>query len=178
MMPDDRRSLTARLTFVQYLVAAAFSALAIAFWVFQVAQHEKFKEMAENNHIRRLPLPAPRGVLFDRNGKILVENQSTYNIALLREQTKDVDRTLQTLASAIGVDVTELRETYNRKRREPSYRPIVLVENATRPQIIALRARKLELPSVPTRRYRRGSTRRARWPRTCLATSVRSRPRN
>src|ERR671919_541568 len=110
MMPDDRRSLTARLTFVQYLVAAAFSALAIAFWVFQVAQHEKFKEMAENNHIRRVPLPAPRGVLFDRNGKILVENQNTFNIALLREQTKDVDRTLQTLASAIGVDVAELRE--------------------------------------------------------------------
>jgi penicillin-binding protein 2 len=158
MMPDDRRSLTARLTFVQYLVAAAFSALAIAFWVFQVAQHGKFKEMAENNHIRRMPLPAPRGVVFDRNGKILVENHNTFNIALLREQTKDVDRTLQTLAAAIGVDVAELRETYNRKRREPSYRPIVLVENASPAQVIALRARKLELPSifyqeVPTRKY-------------------------
>src|SRR4029453_15222416 len=89
--PDDRRSLGQRLSVIQYVVAILFSALAVAFWVFQIASHEKFGEMAENNHMRRLPLPAPRGVLFDRNGKILVENQSTFNIALLRDQTRDID---------------------------------------------------------------------------------------
>ncbi len=75
MMPDDRRSLTLRLSVMQYTVAVLFSLLAVAFWVFQIASHEKFREMAENNHMRRLPLPAPRGVLFDRNGTVLVENQ-------------------------------------------------------------------------------------------------------
>jgi penicillin-binding protein 2 len=158
MMPDDRRSLTLRLSFIQYLIAAAFSALAIAFWVFQVAQHDKFKEMAENNHLRKLPLPAPRGVVFDRNGSILVENQDTFNILLVREQTKDLDRTLETLAAAVGVDAGHLREIVNRKRREPSYRPIVLIENASFAQIAAFRARKWELPGifhqeVPTRKY-------------------------
>ena len=156
--PDDRRSLTQRLTVIQYVVAIVFSALAVAFWVFQIASHEKFREMAENNHMRRLPLPAPRGVLFDRNGKILVENQSMFNIALLREQTRDIDRTLHTLATATGVDEAALRETVNRRRREPSYRPIVLIENATREQLVAFLARQWELPGiihqeVPTRRY-------------------------
>ena len=79
---------------------AAFALLAVGFWVFQVAQHEKFEVMAENNHSRRLPLPAPRGVLFDRNGKVLVENQNTFNIALDREQAKgNLDETLQLLAA-------------------------------------------------------------------------------
>ncbi len=156
--PDDRRSLTQRLTVIQYVVAIVFSALAVAFWVFQIASHEKFREMAENNHMRRLPLPAPRGVLFDRNGTILVENQSMFNIALLREQTRDIDRTLHTLATATGVDEAALRETVNRRRREPSYRPIVLIENATREQLVAFLARQWELPGiihqeVPTRRY-------------------------
>ena len=77
LMPDDRRSLTLRLTFVQYLVAVAFAALAIGFWIFQIAQHEKFREMAENNYMQRLPLPAPRGVIRDRNGKILVTNAAS-----------------------------------------------------------------------------------------------------
>ena len=77
---------------LQYVVAACFAALAVGFWIFQIAQHEKFLEMAENNHLRRLPLPAPRGVLLDRNGKVLVENQNTFNIALVREQTKNIDR--------------------------------------------------------------------------------------
>jgi penicillin-binding protein 2 len=156
--PDDRRSLTQRLTVIQFVVAICFSALAVAFWVFQIASHEKFREMAENNHMRRLPLPAPRGVLFDRNGKVLVENQSMFNIALLREQTRDLDTTLHILATATGVDEASLKETVNRKRREPSYRPIVLIENASAEQLAAFMARRWELPGivrqqVPTRKY-------------------------
>src|SRR4051794_36839429 len=134
LMPDDRRSLTIRLSVVQYLVAGAFALLAVGFWIFQIAQHEKFKEMAENNQFRRLPLPAPRGVLLDRSGQVLVENQDTINIALVREQTKNVDQVLRTLAAATGVPEAQLRENLNRRRRDPTYRPIVLIENATREQ--------------------------------------------
>jgi hypothetical protein len=42
LMPDDRRSLTIRLSVLQYLVAGAFALLAVGFWIFQIAQHEKF----------------------------------------------------------------------------------------------------------------------------------------
>src|SRR6476659_8064215 len=104
LMPDDRRSLTLRLSTLQYLVAGVFAALAVGFWIFQIAQHEKFREMAENNRTRRLPLPAPRGVLLDRNGKVLVENHDTVNIALVREQTRNIPEVLRTLALATGVD--------------------------------------------------------------------------
>jgi penicillin-binding protein 2 len=158
MMPDDRRSLTVRLTSLQYIIAVVFSALAVAFWIFQVAQGPKFKEMAEENHMRKLPLPAPRGVLFDRNGKILVENHNTFNIALVREQSKNLEKTLHALALATGADEEAMRETVARRRREPSYRPIVLIENASLEQVIAISARKTELPGiihqeVPTRKY-------------------------
>jgi penicillin-binding protein 2 len=155
---DDRRSLSLRLAALQAVVATVFAALAVAFWVFQVAQHQKFDEMAENNHRRRLPLPAPRGVLFDRHGQVLVDNRNTFNIALDREQSGDIDDTLRLLAAATGADEAKMRETVNRRRREPSYRPIVLVENATIEQVIAFRARQLELPGiikqeVPARQY-------------------------
>jgi penicillin-binding protein 2 len=158
LMPDDRRSLTARLSVMQYAIAAVFAALAIGFWIFQVAQHEKFREMAEENHLRKLPLPAPRGVLLDRNGKVLVDNRNSFNIALVREQTRDLDKTLHTLAFATNTDEAQLRETVARRRRDPPYRPIVLIENATWEQYIAVTARKWELPGivpqeVPSRKY-------------------------
>ena len=158
LMPDDRRSLTLRLGVVQYLVAVVFAFLAVGFWIFQIAQHEKFREMAENNRLRKLPLPAPRGVLLDRHGKVLVENQSTRNIGLVREQTKDIPEVLRVLAFATGTDEAQLRETVNRRRRDPIYRPIVLIENATREQVFAVMARRLELPGVfyqevPARKY-------------------------
>jgi penicillin-binding protein 2 len=158
LIPDDRRSLTLRLSVVQYLVAVLFAALAVGFWIFQIAQHQKFLETAENNRLRRLPLPAPRGVLLDRDGKVLVENQNTMNIALVRELSKSVGDVLRVLAGATGVDEAQLLDTVNRRRREPTYRPIVLIENATREQVIAVWARRLELPGiiyqeVPSRRY-------------------------
>src|SRR5688572_19800807 len=137
LMPDDRRSLTIRLSVVQYLVASVFAALAVAFWIFQIPQHDKFREAAENNRTRKLSLPAPRGVLLDRNGKVLVENQSTLNIAIVREQTKDIPEVLRVLAAATGVEEADLREVVHRRRLEPPYRPIVLIENATREQVIA-----------------------------------------
>jgi penicillin-binding protein 2 len=158
LMPDDRRHVANRLGVLQGTIAVLFAFLAIGFWVFQVAHHQKFREMAENNHRRRLPLPAPRGVLFDRHGAVLVDNQYTFNIVLDREQTKNVGETLRVLAGATGVDEAQLRETVNRRRREPSFRPIVLIENATQDQVIAYSARQYELPGVshvqvPTRKY-------------------------
>ena len=155
---DDRRSLTVRLSVLQSVVAIAFATLAVCFWVFQIAKHQQFREMADNNFQRELPLPAPRGVLFDRNGTILVANQNTFNIILAREQTKDIDQTLQILGEATGADPVQLKDIVNRRRREPSYRPIVLIENATEAQVIAMSARAMELPGVdyqvvPARHY-------------------------
>jgi penicillin-binding protein 2 len=159
LQPDDRRHLGQRLSVMQIVAGGLFALLAVAFWVFQVAQHDKFAEIAANNHRRRLPLPAPRGVVFDRFGKVLVENQTTSNLALVREQTGDVNATLRLLADATGADEARLRETVERRRREPSYRPIVLIENASFAQLAAFKARRLEMPGIieqelPARQYR------------------------
>jgi penicillin-binding protein 2 len=155
---DDRRSLHVRLTVLQYGIAVAFSVLTVGFWIFQVAQHAQFRDIAESQYLQRVPLPAPRGLLVDRNGAVLVKNQESFNIVLLRERTRDIDQTLAILAAATGVDEAQLHETVNRRRREPTYRPIVLIGNASRPQVVAVRARSLELPGieeqrVPTRSY-------------------------
>jgi penicillin-binding protein 2 len=158
MQYDDRRSVSLRLSGLQYAIAAVFAMLAVAFWIFQVAQHRKFAEMAENNHLRTLPLRAPRGVLFDRTGKVLVENRFSYTIALVREQTANLDETIRTLSRATGIDEAAIREVIRRKRSEPSYRPIAIIEDASLAQVAAVRARGYELPGVvidrvPTRHY-------------------------
>jgi penicillin-binding protein 2 len=157
---EDRRRQTIRLAILQYTITVTFSVLAVGFWVLQVVQHAKFEEMAENNHQRTLALRAPRGVVFDRNLKVLVENRRSWSISIVREHTKDLNRTVQLLAQVIGMDEAAVRQIVDRHRREPSYRPIVVVQDATRGQVAAVRARRLdfELPDVvveevPTRQY-------------------------
>src|SRR6185295_14716550 len=157
---EDRRRLTTRLTILQSLITVVFSVLAVSFWVLQVVQHAKFEEMAENNHQRTLALRAPRGLVLDRDGKVLVENRQSYSISIDRERTKDLNRTIRLLAAVIGTDEPSVRAIVERHRREPSYRPITVVQDATLAQVAAVRARRLdtELPGVvveqvPTRRY-------------------------
>lgn len=149
-----------RLTVLQYVITVIFSVLAVSFWVFQVVQYAKFREIAENNHQRTLALRAPRGLVFDRDGRVLVENRHSYSISIVREHTKDITHTIRMLASVLGVDQALVREIVDRHRREPSYRPITIVQDATLAQVAAVTARRLdfELPDVvveqvPTRRY-------------------------
>ena len=155
---EDRRRLGSRLSVLKYLMVAVFSVLSISFWVLQVVQHAKFEEMAENNHQRTLALRAPRGLVFDRDGKVLVENRHSYSISIVREHTKDLGRTVRMLAGVLGMDEDAVRVIVERHRREPSYRPIMVVPNATLTQVTAVTARRLELPDVvveqvPTRSY-------------------------
>src|SRR5690348_10055797 len=107
---EDRRKIGSRLTVLQYVIVVLFSMLAVSFWVLQVVQHAKFEEMAENNHQRTLALRAPRGVVFDRDGKILVENRQSYSISIVREHTRDLDRTIRLLAAVLAVDESRVRE--------------------------------------------------------------------
>ena len=91
---------------------------------------------------------------------MLVENRHSFNISIVREHTQDLDRTIRLLSAVTGVDEDHIREIVERHRSEPSYRPIVVIEDATLAQVAAVTARRLdfELPDVvvqevPTRQY-------------------------
>jgi penicillin-binding protein 2 len=158
MSVEQRRALTVRLSILQYIIGAVFAVLAVSFWVIQIVQHQKFEEMAENNHQRTLALRAPRGVLFDRNLKPLVVNRRSFSISIVREHSQDMSRAIGLLSSALGLDEAGVRAIVDRHRREPSYRPITIVMDATPAQVASVLARQLELPEirieqVPTRKY-------------------------
>jgi penicillin-binding protein 2 len=158
MAVEDRRKTSTRVTSLQAVVAVAFAVLAIGFWVLQVVQHQQYNEMAENNHQRTIALRAPRGLVFDRDGRVLVENRHSYSIYIVREHTKDLPGTVRMLAQVLGLDEGSVRTIVDRHRREPTYRPITIVQDASLAQVAAVIARRLDLPDVfvervPTRRY-------------------------
>jgi len=159
-VPEDRRRIGVRLAYLQVGAVLVFAVLAMSFWYLQVVQHAKFREMAENNHQRTLALRAPRGVLFDRHGRVLVENRHSFSVSIVREHTKDLDRTIRMLAAVARMDEARVKQIVDRHRYEPTYRPIVVIEDASLAQVAAITARRLdfELPDVviqevPTRQY-------------------------
>ena len=157
---EDKRELQERLILIRIIAVVVFALLAVAFWLLQIIQHDKYEAWADKNYIRQIPLRAPRGVLFDRTGRVLVENRDSFTIAFLREQSRNLDEAIRRLAEALAVDEAQVREPIQRAitRREPVFRPIPIVQHATFDQVVAVRARKAELPEVlvqqvPTRHY-------------------------
>ena len=140
------------------VVVLAFGGLVVGFWHLQIAQHEKYRQQAENNHQRTIPLSAPRGVVVDRDGRVLVRNRYSLNISLVREQVEDLEASIELLGEVSEVPSSELWSVVERHRRDPIYRPIVLIRDASLAQVAAVAAHELELPGLfvqqlPTRFY-------------------------
>ena len=157
---EERRRVSVRLVVLQVSVVVTFAALAMSFWFLQVAQHARYQKMAENNHQRTISLRAPRGLVFDRYGRMLVENRHAFTVSIVRERSRDLDRTIRLLAAVAGLDVKRVQQIVDRHLREPGFRPIVVIEDASLGQVAAIIARRLdfELPDVvvdrvPTRQY-------------------------
>jgi penicillin-binding protein 2 len=157
---EDRREMQTRLMAMRVISIFCFILLASAFWILQVVQHDKYGPWADKNYLRTIPLRAPRGVLFDRTGRVLVDNQDSDTITFLRERTANMNEAIRILAEAVGLDEARVREPIQRAiaRRDPPFRPIPIIEHATKAQVVAVLARALELPEVvvqhvPARKY-------------------------
>ena len=161
---EDRRTFLVRLAALRIGVIVSLALLAVGFWILQIVQRDKYMEMAESNQLRTIPLRAPRGVLYDRNGKVLVENAYSYTIAIVRERManpRDLSDSVKRLADATGVEEERIADIVRRHKTDASFQPIPVIEHATTEQVYAVLARRLELPEidvqpVPTRRYPEG----------------------
>src|SRR5918911_5334656 len=111
---DESQNLRARLRILQVLIVLLLSVLAVRLYVLQMMNGAYYAERAENQRIRLLPIPAPRGVIFDRNGKLIVDSRPIYNVILSREDMKGKDYGALTkpLASGLRIDEDILRERF------------------------------------------------------------------
>jgi penicillin-binding protein 2 len=160
---DDRRRDPTRLIALQVCLVGTFVVLLFSFWYLQVVEGDSYVELARNNNQRTLALRAERGVLFDRDLKVLVESRRSFTVSIDRKLTQDMTATIRQVAELAGLDVREVQQTVERRRRnDPIYQSIRIIEDATPEQVFALRAHQFELPNVviedvPARSYPAGS---------------------
>src|SRR5215212_1823265 len=90
---DDQKFLTFRINTLLWAIAGTFVFLAGSFWFVQGVQAEKYRNLSESNALRELVMPAKRGLIMDRNGKILADNQPAYSLTLDRSALKALLKT-------------------------------------------------------------------------------------
>jgi penicillin-binding protein 2 len=157
---DTSQNLRARLRFVQALVILMLGLLSVRLYVLQVVRGERYAEIAENQRRRRLPIPAPRGVIMDREGRILVDSRPIYNVILSREDVKgkDLSSLIEPLSEGLTVDKDFLREYFELVKTMPAFESIMVKQGATPGDLACVEAHNLEFPELrvekqPQRRY-------------------------
>jgi penicillin-binding protein 2 len=157
---DDSQNLRVRLRLIQALILVLLAVLTVRLYVLQIINGRHYAEIAENQRIRLLPIPAPRGVIFDRNGRVLVDSRPIYSIILSREDTKGIDRytLVKPLSQGLNLDPGMLSERFDQVKSQPAFESILIKEGATQAEIAWVDAHQLELPALrveqtPQRRY-------------------------
>ncbi len=142
---EDLRPVQSRLAVVQGVTAVLVAVLLLQFWSLQVLRARHFRELAENNRSRVVTVAAPRGMLLDREGQLLVGNRPSFNVVLTPEHAEDLDKVVTRIARTLGMGEARIRE---RLARRVSYRPVVVRADASVGEVAAIEARRLELPEV------------------------------
>ena len=147
-----------RLRLTRAVVWGAGIALVLVFFRTQILEHSKYQLQSETNRLRPIPLPAPRGIITDRNGKVLAENVTGYTVSLLPTTDEDSLRaTLRRIGSIVKLDSLAIERVLVRYRRAP-YLPVSVLPSVTFGVVSALEERRLILPGLliqaePKRHY-------------------------
>lgn len=141
---------TLKLTVVQYGILLMMLALVGGLWRLQVLGASNFRALAQANRIRKVPVLAARGKLFDRYGRLLVDNYPSTSCFLVREQNHNVEADLPLIAEGLHLDLDQLKSTVHRYHGLPGYQPIPIKEDITADEVAFIAAHKNELPELET----------------------------
>lgn len=158
------QNLGLRIGTIQIVAFVLLGTLGVRLYYLQVVKGEHYSERAENQRIRHIPIPAPRGVIFDRKGKILVDSRPTWNVVLSNEPIKKIDVTsrVEEYADGLNLEPSFVVERLDLIKKQNEFETMVLKENATIQDIAWVESHSLEFPELrvenqPQRFYPHGT---------------------
>lgn len=136
--------------------------LAWRYYHLQVVRHHDFVTRSDRNRIQVLPVPPTRGLIFDRNGELLAYNRSSFNLMVVREQTRDLEQTLSYLRNIVELSDADIERFHRQlERRQRPYEAVPLKFNLSEEEHAAVAINEYHLPGVqvvaePVRHYPHG----------------------
>jgi penicillin-binding protein 2 len=151
-----------RLLLAQLFVCLFFSVIGARLWYLQGIKGNYYRNMSENNRTRTIRTASPRGMIFDREGRILVRNRASFNVGLLMEDTPEPEQTVLQLAALSEVESATALEQFTKSKGNRPFEPRVVLTDLTRARLARIKVNTHQLPgvmvsNVPTRRYPNGT---------------------
>jgi len=139
-----------KLAAVQYVILLIIGILVVRLWNLQVRGSERYENLAEQNRVRKVPILAPRGKIYDREDRLIVDNYPSVSALLIREQMpKDYPADLRKIAAGLHLSEDDIRDRMKRMGSTQNT-PFLLKEDITPDEQAFIEAHRDELPELET----------------------------
>lgn len=146
---DSPEAIQKRLPLLAAFIILVIVVLFVRLWYLQVVKGEYYHEQAESNRIRPVRLRPPRGVIYDRSGRPLVENELVFDISLIPEDAPDLDATIEKLSAIVKIPPAAIRKILeDADAVRTSYDPVKIREEAPWDEVAVVEAHQDELPGA------------------------------
>lgn len=142
------RRLTRRALLIGTAQFALMGGLALRMRSLQLEQAEEYRLLAEENRINIRLLPPARGLIYDREGRVVADNEQNYRIVMIREDAGDVEQVLQKLGELITLDPDRLEKAREEMARRSPFVPVTVAERVSWDEIARVTVNAPALPGI------------------------------
>jgi penicillin-binding protein 2 len=140
------------------IILLALIVLCMRLFDLQILKGDEMKRLSEQNRVRVKKILAPRGMVYDRKGKVVADTRPSFNLYLIREDIRDFNQTVDGLARLLDLDREDLIVRLKEARDYPSSFPVKIESDLNKDQVAKVEANKFYLPGViiqiePKRNY-------------------------
>jgi penicillin-binding protein 2 len=145
------------------VLVITMTVLLIRLWDLQIMRGSEMQQLSEQNRIRVKKVVAPRGIIYDRTGKVIADTRPSFNIYIIPEDIKDFSQTVDGLAGLIGWDREEVVEKLKAASGMPPSFPVKIKSDIPMDEVAKIEAHRVYMPGVtiqiePKRNYIYGAS--------------------
>ena len=137
-----------RITGVMICVLVAFTVLLVRLLYLQIVMGGEYLTLSLNNRIRLQSIDPPRGLIYDRNNRVLVENRPSFDVSITLKDARPVEKTITKLADYLDLPSQELMQKLSSSKGISAYKPIQLQQDIGRDALASIEAHKYDLPGI------------------------------
>lgn len=147
--PDEVKEYSQRFRLMYIVISVAISIFTIRLWYLQIIQGAELRLFSEKNRIKETEQPAPRGMIFDRNRRILVDNRPGFIAKVIPQYVEDLDAIAKVLSEKLDIPTASIVQKVRQSRRKNgAYWPVKIKDGLTMDEVVRLESLKIDYPGL------------------------------
>lgn len=146
---DQVREYSSRYRYLYFAIGLLSALFFFRLWYLQILQGSELRIFSEKNRLKETKIAAPRGIVFDRENKILVENRTGFEVTLQPQYVTDLQKTAEMAGQILGIQPSRIVSLVQKSRRQNGpFRPVKIKDNLSREEVFQLKMMRIDYPGM------------------------------